>query len=274
MRRAAERAPLNAGAVGLGLLHQVTRGSGEPVVFLHGLGATGASWRPQVEALRSHYAVTTIDLRGHGASPAPPGAWTMADFANDVAAAIRSTVTVPVHLVGLSLGGMVAFQLAVDHPALVRSAAIINSGPAFPGHTVKGKLLIWSRLTMIRWRGVNALGPTIARRLFPQPEQAPLVQQFLAEFVKNDSRHYACTLRAIGAFDLSQRLNEVRCPVLAISGDRDYTPVAAKEAWVRRLAHARLVVINDSGHASPIDQPEAVNSALRSFWDEIRTTPA
>lgn len=246
-------------------LHYRRDGAGEPVVLLHGLGGSGADWQGQFEALSAHHDVIAPDFRGHGASPGPPGAWRMTDFAADVVELLRSVGATPAHVVGLSLGGMVAFQMAVDAPEMVRSLVIVNSGPAFPGRSWRGRLLIWSRLAMIRWRGMEPMGRTIAQRLFPAAEQAELAHAFVSHFVTNSPDHYANTLRAIQHFDVADRLGKVRCPVLAISGDRDYTPLAAKEAWVRHLPAARLEVITDSGHATPVDQPAAFLRALEQF---------
>ena len=88
----------------------------------------------------------------------------------------------------------------------------------------------------------------------------------MERFAGNDRASYEATLRAIGGFDVSERIGHIRCPVLVLASERDYTPVSAKEAYVGRLADARLVVIEDSGHASPMDQPERVNAALLDFW--------
>ena len=247
-------------------------GTGELVVLLHGLGSRGADWEQQQRALSGAYRVLTPDLRGHGESPHPPGSWSMADFARDVAVLLRQRSTEPVHLVGLSLGGMVAFQLLADHPDLVRSAVIVNSGPAFPGRTLLGRLLIWSRLLLVRWKGLPALGDTIARRLFPKPDQHEMRRRFMAGFVRNDPGSYARTLKAIQRFDVAGASRRIRVPVLAISGDRDYTPVDAKAAWVRDIPGGRLQVIPDSGHATPVDQPDALNAALLQFLASTRTS--
>jgi pimeloyl-ACP methyl ester carboxylesterase len=197
----------------------------------------------------------------------------MADIARDVASLLRALETGPVHVVGISLGGMVAFQLMADHPELVRSAVIINSGPAFPGRTWKGFVALWSRVLILRWKGLPALGETIARRLFPRPEQADARRAFAEQFVRNDQSSYERTLRAIGRFDVSARLGDVRCPVLALASDHDYTPLADHEAWVRRSPGARLEVIRDAGHASTVDQPEAVNRAVLAFLEAVESSP-
>jgi 3-oxoadipate enol-lactonase len=250
---------------GAEIYYEVT-GTGDPVVLLHGLGSSGRDWEPQIAELSKHYRVVSLDLPGHGRSSRPPGPYRMAGFASDVAALMSHLGIDSAHICGISLGGMVAFQLAADAPDRVRALAIINSGPAFPGRTLRGRLTLVSRFAVIRMKGLPALAPIIAGRLFPKPEQEPLRQTFIQRFAENDRSAYEHTMRAIGKFDVSDRLDRIRCPVLVLASDRDYTPVAAKEAYVSRLADARLVVISDSGHASPMDQPERVNEALIEFW--------
>ncbi|MBL8989265.1 MAG: alpha/beta fold hydrolase, partial [Gemmatimonadetes bacterium] len=110
-------------------LQTIDRGTGPTVILIHGLGGRGADWTPQIDHLASRFRVVAPDLRGHGQSPKPAGPYAMRDLAADVAALIRRVGGGPVHVVGLSLGGMVAFQLAVDDPALVRTLTIVNSGP-------------------------------------------------------------------------------------------------------------------------------------------------
>ena len=247
-------------------LHYELSGAGEPVVLLHGLGSSARDWEPQVAELSRRYRVVTVDFRGHGRSSRPPGPYSIDEFAVDVAALMSHLGVASAHVCGISLGGMVAFQLAVDFPGLARTLAVINSGPAFPGRTLKGRLALLSRLLVIRLRGLPALGAVVGGRLFPKPEQDGLRRTFVERFAENDRASYESTLRAIGRFDVADRLDEIRVPVLVLSGDRDYTPVAAKEAYIASLPSARLVVIADSGHASPLDQPERVNEALLEFW--------
>jgi len=247
-------------------LHYEATGVGEPVVLLHGLGSSTRDWEAQLAALARHHRVIAMDLRGHGRSDRAPGPYSIAGFAADVAALLTHLGIPSAHVCGISLGGMVAFRLAVDFPERVRTLAIINSGPAFPGRTLRGRLTLLFRFAVIRLKGLPALGPVIANRLFPKPEQAPLRHTFTERFAGNDRASYEATLRAIGGFDVSERIGHIRCPVLVLASERDYTPVSAKEAYVSRMANARLVVIEDSGHASPMDQPERVNEVLLDFW--------
>jgi len=249
-------------------------GIGDPIVLVHGLGSYSGDWRPQIDALSRRYRVIALDLRGHGRSEKPPGPYSIAAFAADVASLIRSVHAAPAHVVGLSLGGAVAFQLAVDEPALVRSLTIVSSGPTFNGSSLRLRLMIVMRLFLLKTFGLPTLGRTIVKRLFPLPDQAPLRQAFLAHFVTNDPRAYEASTRALVGWSVADRLATIACPVLVISGDRDYTTVDAKRPYVAALPNARLVVIENGGHACTLDQPAAVNRALAEFLASVTARTA
>ena len=162
---------------------------------------------------------------------------------------------------------MVGFQLAIDRPSLVRSLVVINSGPKFPGRTIKGRLALASRRMIIRLKGMKGMGKAVAKKLFPRKDQVLLRDRFVERFARNDARSYRATLRAIKYFNVLDRVGAIRCPVLVVSGDRDYTPVRAKVAFLTRIPDARLAVVQDSGHATPMDQPDRLNSLLLEFLD-------
>jgi pimeloyl-ACP methyl ester carboxylesterase len=251
-----------------------TSGAGDPVVLIHGLGSFVGDWQAQTDALAREFQVVAIDLRGHGESDKPPGPYSVPLFASDVGAVIRALRLGPSHVVGLSLGGAVAFQLAVDQPALVRSLTIINSGPAFVMSSLQLRFAIFLRLFVLKTFGLKALGRMIVKRLFPKPGQEPLRQRFLDHYVHNDPVAYEASTRALVGWTVADRLGTIGCPVLVISGDRDYTPVAAKEPYVAALPDARLVVVPDAGHACTIERPAEVNGIIRDFLAAAPATTA
>jgi pimeloyl-ACP methyl ester carboxylesterase len=172
----------------------------------------------------------------------------------------------PVHIVGLSLGGMVAFQLAVDAPKRVKSLTIVNSGPVVPAETFKQRLPLYVRLLYIRALGLRRMAKKIAKRLFPEPGHADLRNQFIERLAANDKRCYLASLRAIFAgWGVAEHLGEIRCPVLFLAADQDYTPVALKQRFVDRMPDARMVVIPESRHALPLEKPDEFNRALADF---------
>jgi 3-oxoadipate enol-lactonase len=247
-------------------LHCQIAGQGEPLLLIHGLGSCGEDWGPQIESFRHGYRVITFDLRGHGRSSKPREGYSIASFAQDTAAVLAALKTGPVHVAGISLGGMVAFKLALDAPQLVKSLSIVNSGPEVPARTFKQRMPLYVRLLYIHTLGLRKMAKMIAKRLFPEPGQADLRSQFISRLADNDKRCYVASLRAIFAgWGVADRLHDIVCPVLFIAADQDYTPVAVKQSYVDRLPNARMVVIPNSRHALPMEKPREFNRALADF---------
>jgi len=112
------------------LYYDIT-GKGQPILLIHGLGSGARDWEMQVPLLSQYFQVVTVDVRGHGQSDKPPGPYSIPLFAADTIELIRSLDIAPVHVIGISMGGMIAFQVAVDAPEMVKSLVIVNSGPEF-----------------------------------------------------------------------------------------------------------------------------------------------
>lgn len=242
-------------------------GTGVPVALIHGLGSSGRDWEQQIPALANRYRVLTYDVRGHGRTSKPRGPYSVRQFADDLAALLVQLDHRPAHVVGISMGGMIAFQLAVDHPELVRSLTIVNSGPALVPHTFAEHIAVWTRRGIAKLRGPAGMGGMLAPRLFPYPDQEPLRQQFIRRWAENDKDAYYAALNAIIGWSVVDRVGSIGVPVLVMASDHDYTPVSAKQAYLPLIPGATLTVIPDARHALPVERPEAFNTALRAFLD-------
>lgn len=246
-------------------LHYEEYGQGTPVLLLHGLGSSGLDWEYQIPALAARHRVITLDIRGHGRSDKPRERYSIKGFSADVEALIEHLHLEPVHVVGLSMGGMIGFQLAVDHPQWLRSLCIVNSGPQVKVRSANDLWQWFKRWSLARLLSMQALGQALGKLLFPRPDQADLRHKIAERWARNDKRAYLASFDAIVGWGVQERLSRISCPTLVISGDCDYTPVAVKEAYVKLIRNARLVVIDNSRHATPLDQPEAFNSTLLEF---------
>jgi 3-oxoadipate enol-lactonase len=249
-------------------------GDGEPVLLIHGLGSSTRDWDPQVPELSKQFPVITFDVRGHGRSAKPKERYSVTLFAHDTAALIRQLGIGPVHVVGISMGGMIAFQLAVDAPHLVRSLVIVNSGPAMPIRTLAQRLMIWTRVVIVRVQGMRKMGQVLAARLLPKPEHAPLRAAFIERWAGNDPRAYLSALKALVNWGVMAQISGITCPVLVLTADQDYTPVAFKQAYAALLKNAELVVVDDARHFLPIERPGPFNAALLAFLERIRRPAA
>ncbi|MEZ4766851.1 MAG: alpha/beta fold hydrolase [Caldilineales bacterium] len=247
-------------------------GQGQPLVFIHGLGGSRADWELQAPATAPFFRVITPDLRGHGLSAKPDGPYRISLFAADVAALMRRIEARPAHVVGLSLGGAVAQQLALDAPEMVRSLVLVNTAARFMSAGWRKRLMGIRRFASTYLGGMQAVADDVSRQLFPRLEQAALRSEAVQRLTANDPRAYRDSLMAIARFNAEDRLPAITCPTLVISGDRDYAvPMASKQRLAEQIPGSRLVVIPQSGHATPADQPEAFNQALLSFLREVES---
>jgi 3-oxoadipate enol-lactonase len=121
------------------------------------------------------------------------------------------------------------------------------------------------RLGLIRLFGLKAMGRLLARKLFPYAEQGELRRRTAMRIGANDRVSYLHAIRAILGWSALPAVNGVDTPMLIVAGDRDYTPLAYKQAYVAQLRNAELQVVSDSGHATPLDQPEQLNSLIERF---------
>jgi 3-oxoadipate enol-lactonase len=251
-------------------IHYQESGSGEAILFLHGLGSCGQDWILQFPAFEIRFRVIAPDLRGHGQTDKPPGRVRVAHLASDVLGLLDTLTVERAHVVGLSLGGCVALLLALDAPQRVRSLTLVNTfahlEPGDPGHA----LMLVSRLALLGVRGLPAQAHFVAARMFPKPEQEILRKLAAERIASNDMATYRRLMLAIGAFDVRNRLGQITCPTLVIAGDRDTTvPIHPKQFLAARIPGARLEIIADSGHATPIDQADVFNRLVLEFVESL-----
>ena len=250
-------------------IHYELSGEGEPLLFIHGLGSSIQDWESQIPYFTERYRVVALDLRGHGKSDKPPGPYSSKLFADDIAALMKSIGLGPAHVVGLSLGGFIACQLAVDRGELVRTLVVVNSVPDLPRETLRDRFRIRStillRQLIVRFFGMRALGRFLSKKLFPRDDQEELRQTVIARWAENDKHAYLSSLATVPTWNLEHRLNSITCPTCLISGEHDFFPLELKEAYAQKMPDARLVVIPNSGHCTPLDEPERFNEAVMRF---------
>jgi pimeloyl-ACP methyl ester carboxylesterase len=188
----------------------------------------------------------------------------------DVACLLDELGVKRTHIVGLSMGGCVAQQLALDDPARVRSLTLVNTFARFDPGTPGNAIPLGIRMGVLGVLGLPAQARFVAARMFPKPEQAQLRVLAAERIASNDMATYIRLLLAIVAFDVTRRLNEITCPTLVIAGNRDTTvPLRAKKFLAKHIPEAHFELVADSGHATPIDQPDVFNGLVMGFVQSV-----
>lgn len=244
-------------------------GNGTPLLLIHGLGSSTRDWERQMVALAPFHEIIACDVRGHGRSGKPPGPYSILQFADDIAALVRGLGVGPVHVAGLSMGGMIAFQLALDAPDIVRSIVIINSGPELVLKTMAHKLYFLQRKVTVNLFGMKRFGKMLAKALFPNPDQRGFRKTMAERWAENDKTAYLTAMEALIGWSVMERLPEIGVPALILASDRDYTPPGYKQKYAERMPESEVVVIENSRHISPVDSSARVNREVALFLSKV-----
>ena len=250
-------------------------GQGSPVVLIHGHGADLRLWDLQAPALvEAGHRVIRYDARGHGRSSVPPTGYTWENYALDLRDLLDGLkIEAPAHVVGLSMGGAIALQFALDFPERVSSLVLVDS--ALPGFDYSPEYAgaIEELVAAVRAEGPRAAFDRLwlTHPLFDGvrrfPERFELLRTMVLDYAAADYLdETAYTPPERQAVD---RLAEVRAPTLVMVGELDIPDFQIiAEVLAGNIAGARLQVIADSGHIAPLEQPQAFNQALLTFLEE------
>lgn len=253
---------------GINLYYEIN-GSGEPLFLIHGHGSSTQDWLYQVEYFAKKYQVIAFDVRGFGRSSKPKGPYSIRMFAEDAAVLLQKINVTPVHVVGISMGGMIALELVLGFPQLVKSVVLVNSYPEMRVETWSERMMVWRRFLMLDLLGVRRMGIALSKILFIKPEQTDLRKLFVERWALNDRRAYRESLKAIINWDVESQLGTIQCPVLVVASDEDYLPLEEKRVYTTKLPRGKLVVIKDARHAVTAERPDQFNQVVDEFLAEI-----
>ncbi len=237
------------------------------MVLLHGLGADGNSWTLQFQPLiDAGFRPIAPDAPGFGKSPYDGKGWSFRRTAQEVADLLVSLRCEPAHIVGLSMGGIVAQQFALDHPGLTRKLVLVSTFAVLRPESLAGWLYFTRRFILVNTLGLPAQARFVAGRIFPGADQAALREMLVDVITKADPRAYRAAMRSLGLFNSVRRLDRIRAPTLVVTGEDDTTVSPSRQRLLAAgIAGSRQVIIPDAGHAVAIDQPEAFNRELLGF---------
>lgn len=255
-------------------LHYERVGSGSPLLLIHGLGSSGEDWAFQRNEFARGHTLILPDLRGSGRSAKPLGPYSITQFAADLWGLLDALGIAATDVVGFSLGGAVAIEMALMRPQCVRRLVLCNTLVNYRTDTWRKWFEAYAQVALVRVLGLQRTARLVARRLFPQPDQAPKRQRVVDVVGANDRRSYLATIRALIGWSALERLHALRAPTLIIAAEHDYTPLAEKRAELRHFPQAQLVVIAGSRHGTPFDAVERFNACVLEFLETAAPTQA
>ena len=256
-------------------LNVAESGAGLPVLLVHGFPLDHTMWQPQLEALAGDAHVLAPDLRGFGASDAGGETVSMEDFADDLAALLDAReIQEPVVFCGLSMGGYIAWQFFLRHRERLRALILCDTRAA--ADTPVAATARMANARRILTEGMGFLVEGMLDKLFAaetrqrRPEVVAAVRRVTLAAPPQGA---AAALRGMAARpDVSARLPQMDLPALVVCGREDaFSTVAEMRDMARLLPQARFVEVAGAGHMSPLEQPQAVNEAIREFLAGLKT---
>ena len=247
------------------------------IFFLHGIGGSHRQWTAQLAAFSSRYRVAAWDARGYGASDDDPAPLQFSVFADDVVRVLDHLGVARAHLVGLSMGGRIARDVALRYPARLASLTLANTSPGFDALPLaEQQAFVAARAAPLRAGKTPAeLAPMLVTKLVHPNASASARAQAIAMMGDLHPESYIKTVEASVSQDRAAPLERITTPTLVIASDADpLYPITVAEEIARRVTGAALVVISQCGHLSNIEQPAAFNAALSAFLEKQHTDQA
>lgn len=229
------------------------------LVFLHYFGGAGRAWAGVAQRLAGRYRCIVPDLRGFGDSAAPAGGYTVADYADDIAALIATLGLDRYRLVGHSMGGKIALALAARRPAGLESLLLIAPSPPSPEPMAPAE-----RARLLAGYGDRATAETTIRNITVPNLRAVLRDQAVADNLRSARVAWAAWLETGSRADLTAHMGQITVPVQVLAGAHDPVfPVDLLQREVAdRIAGATLRVLPAHGHLLPLTAPASVAAAI------------
>jgi 3-oxoadipate enol-lactonase len=240
------------------------------VMLSHGLATDLTMWDELTGALQDRYRVLRYDARGHGASAAPAGDYSLDLLVDDAAALLDALDVKQTHFAGLSMGGMIGLGMLIHHPQRMKSAAIADSRHTTTPDFTQAWL---DRITAVRQGGIEAVVASTVSRWSSAglAERNPAAIARMEAMVRGTSANGYCgCAAALARLNYGSRLGEIKAPTLVMCGDEDHgAPPDNSRQMSLMIKGSHFLEIKQAGHISNIEQPAIFNDAVRDFFDGI-----
>ncbi|QIC60797.1 3-oxoadipate enol-lactonase [Acinetobacter schindleri] len=233
------------------------------LVFSNSLGTKFSMWQPQIDFFQKDYFVICYDTRGHGASSAPQGPYSIDQLGQDVVKLLDHLNIEKAAFCGISMGGLTGQWLAINRPERFNQVVVCNTAAKI------GQEKAWlERASLVREQGLTSIASTAAGRWFTEAfvqSNPDIITKLSNDLGAGSPEGYASCCEALAKADLREQLKQVKIPVFIIAGQQD--PVTTMEDGLfiqKQIFNSQLFNINAS-HISNLEQPEDFNNTLINF---------
>lgn len=241
-------------------------GNGPTIVFAHCLGGSRAIWGRVISLLADRYHCIAYDLRGQGESETTPGPYSTVGLARDARELLDLLGVERCVFVGVSMGGMVAQQLALLAPERLSALVLADSAAGFDA---AGRATWQDRIAQLEREGIAPLVETMMGRWFTdvfRQQHPEIVAPIAATLAGSNLAGYIASCAAIRDHDALSRLGEIRLPTLVLCGEHDpSTPLPLSRALAAAIPGARLEVLAGLNHLPNVEAPERVSGAIENL---------
>lgn len=250
--------------IGGARLRYLDKGGGPPLLLIHGLGATHADWQKQIDFFARVFRVIAPDLRGHGDSEGE-GPFNVDRLATDLSQLLDVLKIGAFFVIGHSMGGAVAMQLALFKPERVKKLVLADTLPSFVPNSLKKRLLLWQRLLIMKLMGPEAMAKRMAKQVFPKPEQESLRELVILRNNRTPKPVYLALLKALSRWTVADRLTWLNMPIFVVAGEFDYFLPDEAQAFADSLPDGRCRIFEGARHHLPLEKPEDFNRITMDF---------
>ena len=236
------------------------------IIFSNSLGTQFNMWQPQISFFEKKFYVICYDTRGHGASSAPQGPYSIEQLGTDVVHLLDHLNIEKASFCGISMGGLTGQWLAIHHPERFNHVIVCNTAAKI------GQEQAWNdRAQLVREQGLKPIAETAASRWFTEPfirSNTAIVESLSNDLGAGSPEGYASWCEALAKADVREQLKNITIPTLVVAGQKDpVTTVADAQYIINHVRSSSLFEINAS-HISNIEQPKAFNQAIFSFLQQ------
>tara|TARA_X000000950_G_C13908144_1_gene657819 strand:+ start:3305 stop:4126 length:822 start_codon:yes stop_codon:yes gene_type:complete len=250
-------------------------GEGDLVIFLHGIGGNKRNWLSNFESFSKHFKTVAWDARGYGESDDYDGELNFDDFAQDLNKVIEYFSRKKAHIVGLSMGGRIAFTFFKNFPSKVASLVLCDTHKGFKHFTEEqqNEFIRLRKEPLISGKEPSDIAPIVAKTLIGNINNSDVYEQLVDSMNRLHKLSYIKSIEASVKSDHTDILHKIDVPTLVVVGELDtLTPPDLAKEIANEIPNAKLEIISGAGHLSNIEQPDIFNNKVIKFLLNLRQT--